>query len=88
MGRTTATTGREGGGFGSDTRSGDDMCGVSGALAEFAADFEAKILQPAREKRATSDPILAIRPVALGVSVGGILVEPKLPICCCWCAEL
>lgn len=58
------------GGVGSDTRP-DVMCGVSGALAGFAADFEAKILQPAREKRAASDPILAIRPVALGVSLGG-----------------
>lgn len=66
MDRTSA---REGGGVGSDKRPDDAMCGVSGALAEFASDFEAKILQPAREKRAASDPILAIRPVALGVSL-------------------
>lgn len=66
----TRTSSREEGGVGPDKRP-DDMCGVSGALAEFAADFEAKILQPAREKRAASDPILAIRPVALGVSLEG-----------------
>lgn len=42
---------------------------VSSELAKFAADFEAKILQPLREKRAVSDEILAIQPVPLGVSL-------------------
>lgn len=39
-------------------------------LVNFAADFETKILQPVREKRAASDEILAIQGVALGVSTG------------------
>ena len=77
MNRTSAKG--EGGGVESDKRPGDDargdaMCGISGALAEFAADFESKILLPAREKRAASDPILAIRPVALGVSLVLVII--------------
>lgn len=42
-------------------------------LAKFVADFESKILQPIREKRAVSDEILAIRPVALGVGARSIV---------------
>ena len=41
---------------------------VSEQLALFAADFESKILRPLREKRAAGDEVLAIQPVALGVS--------------------
>lgn len=41
---------------------------VSEQLALFAADFESKILRPVREKRAAGDEVLAIQPVALGVS--------------------
>lgn len=40
---------------------------MSEQLAQFAADFEAKILRPVREKRAAGDEVLAIQPVALGV---------------------
>lgn len=41
---------------------------VSEQLASFATDFESKILRPVREKRAAGDEVLAIQPVALGVS--------------------
>lgn len=41
---------------------------VSEQLALFASDFESKILRPVREKREAGDEVLAIQPVALGVS--------------------
>lgn len=41
---------------------------MSEQLASFVTDFESKILRPVREKRAAGDEILAIQPVALGVS--------------------
>lgn len=41
---------------------------LSTELVNFAADFEIKILQPVREKRAAGDEVLAIQEVALGVS--------------------
>lgn len=42
--------------------------GVSSELTQFAQDFENKILRPVREKRAATDEILGMYPVALGVS--------------------
>lgn len=47
---------------------------ASEQLASFAADFESKILRPVREKRALGDEVLAIQPVALGVSTVNVFV--------------
>lgn len=52
---------------------GSAVLPASGQLATFAADFEANILRPVREKRAAGDEILAIQPVALGVSRGFVV---------------
>ena len=41
---------------------------ASTELAKFATDFEAKILQPVRDRRAANDEVLAIKSVPLGVS--------------------
>lgn len=58
--------GRDGGPTGSSRHS------MSEQLASFTTDFESKILRPVREKRAAGDEILAIQPVALGVSTAMI----------------
>lgn len=46
----------------------DGIGDVSTELGKFACDFEKEILLPLREKRAASDEVLAIQPVASGVS--------------------
>lgn len=54
--------------LGADVQDQSRGCEVSHELAGFAKDFEAKILQVVREKRASTNEILAIQPVPLGVS--------------------